>query len=304
MGWVLCWVLTAGAVSGGSNLSEGFLPGAGGNPWGPAAARNRGERTWVWTDPAMKAWDSWGREQLRDGDILFRLGDTRIVWGLFPLSRFIARATGNRFSHAGIVAIERGETFVYDCTAPSVQRKPFAVWVHDNIGAFGVKRLKPEQRRHIPSALAFCQRVFEAQVPFDPAFRLDDERLYCVELVEKAFRAAGLPLSEPVRIGDWKNLAQFPLTTAVFLRVSACVLDAPITLDQPVYVPGDDHQGLWGSRWLDTIAFHAPSPAQDPARPMNPGFGVQGDAAMLVFVFGELRSYARAVHAPLALIGH
>ncbi len=146
----------------------------------------------------------------------------------------------------GVVAVERGEPVVYDCAAAGVQRKPFALWIADNIGAFGLKRLKPEQRRHIPGALAYCRRAFEAEVPFDRGFRPDDERLYCTELVEKAFRSAGLPLSEPVRIGDWKNLGQFPLTTASILAASACLLDAPITLDQTVYLPGDDRQGLWG----------------------------------------------------------
>ena len=102
--------------------------------------------------------------------------------------------------------------------------------------------------------------MFEAQVPFDRGFKLDDERLYCVELVEKAFRSAGLPLSEPVRIGDWKNLGQFPLTTVAFLAASAWVLDAPITLDQPVYVPGDDRQGLWGSLWLETVSHDQAHP--------------------------------------------
>ena len=153
--------------------------------------------------------------QLRDGDVVFRLGDARVLWGFFPLSRFIARATGSRFSHTGVVAVERGEPVVYDCAATGIQRRPFAFWMQDNIGAFGLKRLKPEQRHRIPGALAYCRRVFEAQVPFDRGFRPDDDRLYCTELVEKAFRSAGLPLSEPVRIGDWKNLGQFPLTTAI-----------------------------------------------------------------------------------------
>jgi hypothetical protein len=252
----------------------------------------------------MEAWDRWGRGKLRDGDVVFRLGDTRVLWGFFPLSRCLARATGSRFSHTGLVAVERGEPVVYDSAASGVQRIPFALWMQENLGAFGVKRLRSERRRHIPDALAFCRRVFEAQVPFDRGFRLDDERLYCVELVEKAFRSAGLPLSEPVRIGDWKNLGQFPLTTLTALGLSSFMLDAPITLDQPVYVPGDDRQGIWASRWLETVAVTEPPPARDTARPMPGGFGVRGDASMLLFVALELRSCARTVLAPLALVPH
>ena len=141
-------------------------------------------------------------------------------------------------------------------------------------------------------------------MPFDQGFQLDDDRLYCTELGgEIHFRSTGLTLSEPVRIGDWKNLGQFPLTSVTFLAASALVLDAPITLDQPVYVPGDDHQGVWASRWLETVAVTEPTPAQDTARPMSGGFGVQGDASLLLFVALELRSSLQTVRTPLTLVG-
>jgi hypothetical protein len=296
--------MAAVALLDAGSLADGFVSASGFNPWGPVATRARGDQPVVYTDPVMQSWDRWGRGQLRDGDVVFRLGDVRVVWGLFPLSRFIARATGSRFSHAGVVAIERGEPVVYDCAATGVQRRPFALWTAENIGAFGLKRLKTEQRRHIPGALAYCRRAFESEVPFDQGFRPGDDRLYCTELVEMAFRSTGLPLSEPVRICDWKNLGQFPLTTATFLAATARVLDAPITLDQPVYLPGDNHQGLWGSRWLDTVAVTQPHPARDTARPMPGGFGVRGDASMLLFVALELRSFVRTVRAPLALVPH
>ena len=48
-------------------------------------------------------------------------------------------------------------------TAPSRASagQPFAVWILDNVGAFGVKRLKAERRRAIPGVLAYCRKVFE-----------------------------------------------------------------------------------------------------------------------------------------------
>jgi Permuted papain-like amidase enzyme, YaeF/YiiX, C92 family len=304
MSCTLYLAMAAVAFLDAGSLAEGLRLGAGGNPWGPAATRTRVDEPVVYTDPAMKAWDHWGRQALREGDVVFRLGDVRVLGGIFPLSQFIARATGSRFSHTGIVAVERGEPVVYDCTATGIQRRPFAFWMQDNIGAFGLKRLKPEQRSHIPGALAYCRRVFEAEVPFDRAFQLGDDRLYCTELVEKSFRSTGLALSEPVRIGDWKNLGQFPLTTVTFLAASSLALDVPITLDQPVYVPGDDRQGVWASHWLDTVAATEPPPAQDTARPMPEGLGVRGDASIVLFVCLELRSVVGTVLAPLTLVPH
>ena len=160
----------------------------------------------------MTRWGRWGREVLREGDIVFRLGDARTLRGMFPLSRFIARASGSRFSHTGIVAIEDGVPVVYDCSSDGVRRQPFEVWMLDCVGAMGVKRLKPEHRRHIPGVLGYCREKFEQQVPFDFGFRPDDTAFYCLELTEKAFRSQGLALSEPVRIGDWEHLTSYPLT--------------------------------------------------------------------------------------------
>ena len=118
-----------------------------GNFWGPAATRARltGQLPPLPTNEAMTRCGCWGRSVLRDGDIIFRLGDARALRGMFPLSRFIAKATGSPFSHTGIVAVEDGSPVVYDCSSAGVQRQPFEVWMLDCVGALGVKRLKPEQ---------------------------------------------------------------------------------------------------------------------------------------------------------------
>ena len=113
---------------------------------------------------------------LRDGDIVFRMGDSRIMHNSFPFSRLLADASGSRFSHTGIVAIEDAAPVVYDCTKPGVRRQPFAVWTLDNVGAFGVKRLRAGRRKAIPGVLAYCREVFKERMPFDYSFDLDDPR--------------------------------------------------------------------------------------------------------------------------------
>ena len=182
-----------------------------------------------------------------------------------PLSRFIARATGSPFSHTGIVAIEDGSPVVYDCSAVGVQRQPFEVWMLDSVGALGVKRLKPEHRERIAGVVDYCRAAFERQVPFDNGFRMDDDSLYCLELTEKAFRSQGLVLSEAVRIGDWGYLTSFPLTALLIPPVSGLVLDRPIKLEQPVYVPGNERHGVWASPLLETMFGPALQVFQDAA---------------------------------------
>ena len=149
--------------------------------------------------------------------------------GMFPLSLFIAKATGSAFSHTGIVAIEDGSPVVYDCSSSGIQRQPFEVWMLDCVGSMGVKRLKPEHRHHIPGVLAFCRKVFEQQIPFDFEFHPDDSALYCLEMTEKAFRSQGLALSESVRIGDWEHLVRYPLTALAIPYFTGYVLDRPIS---------------------------------------------------------------------------
>ncbi len=230
---------------------------------------------------------------LRHGDIAFRLGDARVVRGMVPLSRFIARATGSPFSHTGIVAIEDGSPVVYDCSSAGVQRQPFEVWMLDSLGPLGVKRLKLEHRERIAGVIGYCRGAYERQVPFDNGFRMDDDSLYCLELTEKAFRSEGLPLSEPVRIGDWAYLANFPLTALLIPPVTGLVLDSPITLEQPVYLPGNERHGEWASPLLETVFGPAPKVFQDAAPAEPAGLNMRGDLDLLAFTFGEVRrSYA------------
>jgi hypothetical protein len=211
---------------------------------------------------------------------------------MVALSRFIARATGSPFSHTGIVAIEDGSPVVYDCSSPGVQRQPFEVWMLDSMGPLGVKRLKPEHRGRIAGVIHYCRQVFERQVPFDAGFRMENDSLYCLELTEKAFRSQGLALSEPVRIGDWEYLASFPLTAFLIPPISGLVLDRPITLEQPVYVPGNDRNGVWASPLLETVIGPPPKVFRD-AIPGEPDrLSLRGDLDLIVFTFCEVcRSY-------------
>lgn len=230
-------------------------PGWVGNPWGPAAtqARASGELPEIVTTPWMRRWRDWGRQALRDGDIVFRRGDARLLFGYFPFSRFIAKASNSPFSHTGIVAIEDGTPVVYDISYHSVQRQRFEVWMLDNVGAVGVKRLRPKYRDRIPQVLAFCHRVFEQQVPFDYNLSLDDDALYCVEMTEKAFRSAGLPLSEPIKLGDMERAYEYPGAIFGLQYFSRWTLKQPLSLEQAVFFPGNERHGIWSSPKLETV---------------------------------------------------
>ncbi len=253
LGWALALVLHPPEER---EMSEQMVPaGFKGNFWGPEAtkARHEGRMSPIVATQYMAQWDRWGRKVLREGDILFRLGDARVGHGYFPMSRFLANASNSKFSHTGIVAIEREGPVVYDTTRTGVARQPFCVWILDNVGSIGVKRLKPEYRSAIPKVVAYCRDVFEKQLPFDYELSPDDRGLYCVEMTEKAFRSAGLELSKPIRLGDMERASEFPLPMFGLQLASRYALKEPLTFDSLVFFPGNENHGVWSAKQLMTI---------------------------------------------------
>jgi hypothetical protein len=249
--WTMVWLLTMAFGShDGKEPTDRLIPERWqGNPWGPEAtqARQSGEIPPIVMTEPMKQWDGWGKAVLRDGDILFRRGDAKLLLGHFPFSRFLSAVSNSRFSHTGIVAIEDGEVVVYDTTKAGVRRQPFYIWVLDNAGPFGVKRVRAQDRPYTSRAVAYCRELFAKQVPFDYELGVDDDAFYCVEMTEKAYRSNGMPLSEPLRLGDMERITRYPICVLVFLKLSN------LSLDQPVYFPGNKNHGIWSSPRLVTV---------------------------------------------------
>src|SRR5262249_4875047 len=98
----------------------------------------------------------------------------------------------------------------------------------------------------------YLRRVYEAQVPFDYGLGLDDSALYCVEMTEKAIRAAGLPLSEPVRVGDMEHAYEKITAIVVLQYMSRWYVEEPISLERPVFLPGNERQGIGSAPKLRT----------------------------------------------------
>jgi Permuted papain-like amidase enzyme, YaeF/YiiX, C92 family len=203
--------------------------------------------------PHMARWDRWGRKTLQTGDIVFRMGDARLAHGYVKISRFIAKVSNSEFSHTGIASVEGDELVVYDTTRTGVARQPFCVWALDNVGKIGVKRVRPEYKYAIPKVIEYLHRVYEEQLPFDYELDVDDRALYCVEMTEKAYRAAGLKLSDPVRLGDMERATEFPIPLLVLAFASRYQLEHPLTPDSLVFFPGNERHGIWSAKQLRTV---------------------------------------------------
>jgi cell wall-associated NlpC family hydrolase len=133
---------------------------------------------------------------LQSGDLVFETSTS-------AQSAAIQWATASRWSHVGIVEVSpRGEVTVIEALG-KVSRTPWPRWRARARRGGAVLVLRPRgltaaQR----AAAAVSARRFLGR-PYDARFGWGDDRIYCSELVVKAYeRAAGLSLGRRERLGD------------------------------------------------------------------------------------------------------
>lgn len=154
----------------------------------------------AWT--AYSAWTRWAAEaaiaryQPQEGDVIFQsLPHGPVVWAIEGVTR-------SPYSHCGIVAKSDDQWIVYEAYR-GVSATPLKAFLaRGRGGGFVVYRLRDEYREHIPQTLACCQTYLGR--PYDIRYQLDDEKIYCSELIYKAYRDAtdGKPLGELMKFGD------------------------------------------------------------------------------------------------------
>ena len=147
-------------------------------------------------DPAAKLSDSFS---LREGDVVFQSFPDA------PLTRMIEGATQSPYSHCGIVGRVNNQLCVLEAVGP-VKATPLREWIaRGREHRIDVYRLAPKYDAKIPAILAAAQ-AFKGR-PYDSRFRMDDEAIYCSELVYKAFKTAtGEELGKLVKVRelDWQ----------------------------------------------------------------------------------------------------
>lgn len=201
-----------------------------------------------WKRDRISAWDSWAARHLQAGDLVFIQSEGNLILGVIDFSKLTRDVTQSPFTHMGIVAIENGQAVVYDTVVTGPGRKTFGqTMALADVKGVAVKRLRAEFREHIPGAVAYCRGVYDAQIEFDKKLRLDNDELYCTELVELAFRSTGLPLSQPIR---WDALPGFDEGS---VSINAIRLANRARADEYVIVPGNAQMGIWSSPKLELV---------------------------------------------------
>jgi Permuted papain-like amidase enzyme, YaeF/YiiX, C92 family len=177
---------------------------------------------------------------LRDGDIVFQTSGS-------SQSAAIQRATQSPWSHMGIVFLRDGVPVVYEAVDP-VRATPLARWVARGVGGrIVVKRLKDAGTVLTPDAVRALRRETERFLGrrYDLAFGWSDERIYCSELVWKAYdRALGR------QIGRLQRLRDFDLEEPIVKGKLKERYGSKVPLDEPVISPG----AMFASEELVTVA--------------------------------------------------
>jgi hypothetical protein len=136
---------------------------------------------------------------LRTGDLVFETSSSSQSWA-------IRWATRSPWSHVGIVDVAKDGTHVVEALG-RVSRTPWKAWRRRAVRGGDLLVLRP---RGVPQPLreAAVERAkgFLGR-RYDPRFGWGDDRIYCSELVVKAYeRAAGVTFGRRERLKDLRIL--------------------------------------------------------------------------------------------------
>lgn len=132
----------------------------------------------------------------QEGDLIFQ------SIPLSPLVKAIEGATESPFSHCGIVTRQDGRWVVIEAYH-GVETTPLREFIfRGRQQGFAVYRLNDNWQLKIPAMIQMAMQFLGR--PYDVRYRWDDEKIYCSELIYKAFRDAtdGEQLGIMVRFGD------------------------------------------------------------------------------------------------------
>jgi hypothetical protein len=136
---------------------------------------------------------------LREGDILLQHFASK-------LGSVIADVSNSQYSHCGMVVYEHGKPHVIEAIGP-VRIVPVEDWLKQgHLNRF--TQLRP--RSLSPAQISKVRGEAEKMLgqPYDIQYEWDDHKIYCSELIYKAFdRALGIEIGRKEKLGDlnWKS---------------------------------------------------------------------------------------------------
>jgi hypothetical protein len=174
-----------------------------------------------------------------DGDIIFQTSKS-------GQSYAIQLATHSIYSHCGLLFNDDGKWYVYEAIQPVV-KTPLNEWIaRGDSSIFVVKRLKDADSLLTKNTLAKMRKSVNGNMGknYDIWFGWSDERIYCSELVWKAYHdATGL------EVGKLKKLGDYDLSHPIVQQTMQKRYGKNIPLEEPMISPGS----IFDSELLVTV---------------------------------------------------
>lgn len=182
------------------------------------------------------------RFHYRSGDIIFQETSS-------DQSAAIRAATKSRYSHVGIIYLQKGRPVVYEAVQP-VRIAALKAFLSRSVGGhYVVKRLKNADAKLSPEVLGRMEREGRRHLGknYDWEFAWSDTRIYCSELVWKIYKyGAGIELAPT------KKLREFDLSHPAVKAKMKERYGTKIPYDEPVVAPSQ----LYESNELETVLEH------------------------------------------------
>lgn len=131
----------------------------------------------------------------RNGDIYFQsLPYSALVYA-------IEGATHSPYSHCGVLSQEEGHWYIWEAIGP-VRRTLLDDWINQGRGGnYSVFRVDADYEEGIPDLLS-AVKGYQGR-PYDILYSFDDEKIYCSELIFKAFNTVySEELGDVTALGD------------------------------------------------------------------------------------------------------
>ncbi len=181
-------------------------------------------------------------DKIQEGDMIFQTSQSEQC-------EAVRIATNSKFSHCGIIFIDKGKKYVFEAVQP-VKLTPLEVWItHGSNNQFVVTRLKEAQKILDPSTLQ-KMKAYGKQLNhknYDSYFEWSDDKIYCSELIWKIYKnGAGIELCPLQKMKDF-NLKD--------IRIQAILAERfgnKIPLDENVVAPSNLEQSKKVIKIIDT----------------------------------------------------
>jgi uncharacterized protein YycO len=175
---------------------------------------------------------------IQSGDLIFHTSQSR-------QSKAIQLATHSTYSHCGIIFNRNNDWYVIEAAQP-IKWTPLSQWIaRGKNGHYVIKRLSDSQAL-TTNKVQQLKKAAEQHLGknYDLTFEWADDKIYCSELIWKAYKSA-----LDVEVGKLQQLSEFDLTDPIVKSMMQKRYGTKIPLTEIVISP----QAIFESERLKTV---------------------------------------------------